>query len=112
MLDRLPNDIVTLLIPTLFLAFAWWTGRLGEVKYENNLARLPKWMQLWSNLVGMESGSTKTVHWTFVGLLLIVYVIYIVTFDTTPFLIRLFLVGAGLAIFGACVYYCEEKMGR
>ena len=113
MLDRLLNDTLGLLIPTLFVAFVWWTGRLSEVKYENNLDRLPKWMQVWSNLLEMMSEPPKkTASWTFVGLLLIVYVIYIVTFDATPLLIRLFLVGAGSAIFGTCVYYCEKKMGK
>ena len=111
--DRLLNDILILLIPTLFLAFLWWTARLYELKYEDNVDRLPEWMQIWgSPLKIAKEPSRKTWRWGLVGLLQIVYVIYIVTFDTTPFLIRLFVVGAGLAIFGACVYYCEEKMGR
>jgi hypothetical protein len=74
--DRLLNDIVTLLIPTLFLAFAWWTDRLSEVKYEKNLDRLPKWMQVWSNLLGMLSEPPKkTARWTFAGLLLMEFIL-------------------------------------
>jgi hypothetical protein len=113
MLDRLLNDTLILLIPTLFFAFLWWTARLYELAYEGNIDRLPEWMQNWSMSLKMaQEPPTRTWRWGLAGLLLIVYGIYIITFHATPFLIRLFLLIANFVIFGACVYYCEKKMGK
>ncbi len=97
MLDRLLNDTLILFIPTLFLAFLWWTARLYELKYEDSVDRLPEWMQIWSNSLKIaKEPPRKTWRWGLAGLLLIVYGYYVVTVDATPFLIRLSLVIAEL----------------
>jgi hypothetical protein len=41
-----------------------------------------------------------------------VYIIYIGTFDATPLLIRFLIAMLGLAVFGACIYYIDKKMGK
>jgi len=113
MLAQLPNDVFGLLLVTLFFAFAWWLGRLYELKYEDNIDRLPEWMQIWSNSLKMaKEPPRKTWRWLFLGGLLAYYVFYNANFSEPLFLIRLVATIIGLAIFGACVYYCEKKMGK
>ncbi len=111
MLDRLINDTIGLLIPTVFLAFLWWDARIYEITYPDDVSHLPKWMQAWSKLSPRaKEPPGKAWRWAFVGLLLVVYTIYIVTFNVTPLLVRLCAVIIGLTVFGMCIYYCEKKM--
>ncbi len=113
MLDRLLNTTIDLLIPTLFFAFTWWIGRLYELTYEGNIDRLPGWMQVWSkSLVMAKKPAGKSWRWLPGGLLLAYYAVYNVTYSETLFLIRLVATTIGLAIFGACAYYCDKKMGK
>ena len=113
MLDRLIPDTMFLLIVALFLAFLWWTARLYEITYVGNVERLPKWMRAWSKtLVMAQEPPGKTWRWVFIGLLLVEYAIYFITFNDTPFLVRSAATAIGLAVFVACVYYCERKMGK
>ncbi len=53
-------------------------------------------------------------RWGQAGLFLVVQLIYLIPFypPRTPFMFSLFLVIACFVIYGACVYYCEEKMGK
>jgi hypothetical protein len=51
-------------------------------------------------------------RWFLPVLLILVYVIYLVTFDATPLLIRFLIAMLGLAVFGACIYYIDKKMGK
>lgn len=113
MLAQLLNNTVSLLIITLFFAFMWWIARLYEITYEGNIDRLPEWMQIWSkSLVMAKEPPGKSWRWLIVGLLLVLDVFYIVPFHVTPLLIRLLAVIINLAVFGACIYYCDKKMGK
>ncbi len=113
MLDRLIPDIILLLIAALFLAFIWWIARLYEMTYEGNVERLPDWMRAWSRTLLMaEQPPGKAWRWVLIGLLIVCYAFYIITFDVTPLLVRLVATILGLTVFGTCIYYCEKKMGK
>ena len=113
MLDRLIPDTILLLIAALFLGFLWWDSRVYEIAYEGNVDRLPRWMRAWSNISPIaQKAPGKKWRWVIIGALLVVYAIYIVTFDGTPFLVRLAATIIGLTVFGTCIYYCEKKMGK
>ena len=113
MLDRLLNTTIELLIPTIFFAFIWWIGRLYELTYEGNIDRLPAWMQEWSNSFGMaKKPAGKYWRWWPGGLFLAYYAFYDVARSDIPFVIRLLATAIGWAVFGACIYYCEKKMGK
>lgn len=113
MLAQLLNNTFSLLIITLFFGFIWWIARLYEITYEGNVDRLPKWMQIWSkSLVMAQEPPSKTWRWVIVGLLAVLDAFYIIPFHDTPLSIRLFAAIINLAVFGACIYYCDKKMGE
>jgi len=115
---QLLNDIFGRLFITLFFALLWWTARLHEIIYEGESDnRLPDWMRVVGQSWGMEKRPPSVIkawRWGQIGLFLIVNLVYVIPFypHTTPFLIRLLLMSVCFAIFGACVYYCEKKMGQ
>jgi hypothetical protein len=114
MLDRLIPDTSILLIGTLFLAFIWWSARLDEITYEGHADRLPKWMQAWNNKLQAKTQGqpSKAWRWLLIVALLASYAYYLVHYIETPVLVRLCAVAIGLAVFGACIYYCDKKMGK
>jgi hypothetical protein len=113
MLDQLIPDTILLLIAALFVAFVWWIARLYEITYEGNVERLPRWMQAWGKtLVVAQEPPGKAWRWVLIGLFIVYYAFYLVTFDGTPLLVRLVATIFGLTVFGMCIYYCEKKMGK
>jgi hypothetical protein len=97
MLAQLLNDIFSMLIITLFLAFLWWTVRLHEITGEGNIDRLSEWMQVWNKVLPISREPPgKLWRWVIMGLLLTAYAFYVVPFHVTPFLARLFIVLVGL----------------
>jgi len=94
MLAQLSDDIFGLLFITLFFAFAWWLCRLYELTYEDNIDRLPDWMQIWSKSFGKaQKPPGRFWRWLIGGLPLIANIGYLIPFYShdTPFLIRLVL---------------------
>jgi hypothetical protein len=113
MLEQIVSDILVLLIPTLWIAFLLLTIRLIEIYVEGHDDRLPSWIQGWSRkLPSATRPPSRMWRWLFAVLLIPVYIIYIVTFDATPLLIRFLIAMLGLAVFGACIYYIDKKMGK
>ncbi len=89
--DWIVSDILILLIPTLCVALMWRYSRLNELAEE--LAGVPK----------------KRWRWVLAGILIPVYVAYIVTFEERPLLIRIAIALVELVAFSAWIYYCDQK---
>jgi hypothetical protein len=113
MVNQIVSDILVLLIPTLWIAFLLLTIKLVEISYEGHSDRLPSWIRRYSRkLPPAMRPLSRMWRWLLAALLVPVYIIYIGTFDATPLLIRFLIAMLGLAVFGACIYYIDKKMGK
>jgi hypothetical protein len=113
MIEQIMLDILGLLVLTFGIVFLWANIRLEEINYEGNYDRLHPWVQAWSRkLPTPEVEPGKNWRWVFIGAVLVINAIYLVTFDKTPLLLRVPITIFGLVVFGACVYYCDKKMGK
>jgi hypothetical protein len=114
---HLLDDIFGRLFITLFFASLWWSFRLHELVHEDKIDRFSDWMQIWSETWGLERRpppNKRLWRWGQAGLFLVAQLVYLIPFypHEAPFVFRLFLVIACFAIYGACIYYCEKKMGK
>jgi hypothetical protein len=111
-INRIISDILFLLIPTLAIAFFWLMIRLIEISYEGHSDRIPSWLDGLSDKLPSATGPVGK-RWRILAVLLVpVYVIYLVTFDATPPLLRFLIAILALAVFGGCIYYCDKKLGK
>ncbi|HTP07460.1 MAG TPA: hypothetical protein VMP08_04375 [Anaerolineae bacterium] len=113
MIDQIMLDILGLLALTFGIVFLWANIRLEEINYEGDDDRLNPWMRAWSRkLPTPEVEPGKNWRWVGVEAILVIYAIYLVTFDRTPLLLKVPIAIFGLVVFGACVHYCDQKMGK